>query len=442
MFSRKHWFNWLIAFNVAWIAATVILSGVDAITRVATDNLLTSATVIVPSFLSLLLYHWGLHSSDTPLSSRDVDSVYYAGFLITLLVLIASVYEVSAAIGQEKGAGKLLQLVGSKFALGLVVTGYGLFARISLQGRLMSEETALDSLSKYTDSIGLLNDRIGETADVLAGKMFGLVADVAGIVDGATKAGRESTTEMVKVLNEELSPAAAQLRQTMTKVNKSFEKLDHDQVSQFVEDLRQLSEGITALKSSTGPVTQAFNQTVQAQEALVASTKLASSAIDGVPTSLTKLSATIDPSIAQFRSLVSTIESISLSATQFRAVGQSFATVAERITASSDELCGRLETGGRSIERFTTSLNPKSVDEFSSEMTRVAQSTASIAKEMRTISDELPKLTNLAVTAIRQQAKDIEETTRNMNSASDRLGGAMARLAKEIGDAAESAVRR
>jgi methyl-accepting chemotaxis protein len=228
----------------------------------------------------------------------------------------------------------------------------------------------------------------------------------------------------------------------MTKVNKSFEKLDHDQVSQFVEDLRLLSEGITALKSSTGPVTQAFNQTVQAQEALVASTKLASSAIDGIPTSLTKLSATIDPSIAQFRSLVSTIESISSSATQFRAVGQSFATVAERITASSDELCGRLETGGRSIDRFTANLNPKSVDEFSTEMTRVAQSTASIAKEMRTISDELPKLTNLAVTAIRQQAKDIEETTRNMNSASDRLGGAMARLAKEIGDAAETAVRR
>jgi uncharacterized protein YukE len=116
--------------------------------------------------------------------------------------------------------------------------------------------------------------------------------------------------------------------------------------------------------------------------------------------------------------------------------------VADRITASSDELCGRLETGGRSIDRFTASLNSKTLEEFSLEMSRVAQSTNSIANEMRTLSDELPKLTSLAVTAIRNQAQDIEGTTRNMNLASDRLGRAMANLAKEIGDAAESAVRR
>lgn len=442
MFSRKHWFNWLIAFNVAWITATVVLWGTGSIPEAAIGNLQISAAVIIPSFLSLLLYHAALNSSDTPLSSRDVDSVYYAGFLITLLVLIAAVYEVSVRIGQADSTGNLLQLVGSKFALGLVVTGYGLFARISLQSRLMSEDSALDSLSKYSDSIGVLNDRISETADILAGKMLGLVADVTGIVDGAAKAGRDSTTEMVKVLNDELSPAAILLRKTMTKVNQSFEKLDHDQVTQFVDDLRQLSEGIVALKASTIPVTQAFNQTVQAQEALAGSTKLVSSAIDEIPASLTRLTAAVDPSIAQFRSLASAIEAISSSATRFREVGESFAKVADRITASSDELCGRLETGGRSIDRFTASLNPKTLEEFSSEMSRVAQSTNSIANEMRTLSDELPKLTSLAVTAIRNQAQDIEGTTRNMNLASDRLGRAMANLAKEIGDAAESAVRR
>jgi uncharacterized protein YukE len=167
-----------------------------------------------------------------------------------------------------------------------------------------------------------------------------------------------------------------------------------------------------------------------------------SSAIDEIPASLTRLTAAVDPSIAQFRSLASAIEAISLSATQFRSVGESFANVADRITASSDELCGRLETGGRSIDRFTASLNSKTLEEFSLEMSRVAQSTNSIANEMRTLSDELPKLTSLAVTAIRNQAQDIEGTTRNMNLASDRLGRAMANLAKEIGDAAESAVRR
>jgi methyl-accepting chemotaxis protein len=442
MFSKRHWFNWLVGFNLVWIIATVVLSGIGEVRQAAVENILVSVAVIIPCFLSLLLYHVLLRSSAAPLSARDVDSVYYAGFLITLLVLIASVYEVAVAIGQKTESGRLLQLVGSKFALGLMVTGYGLFARISLQGQLMSEDSALDSLNKYTDNIGILNDRIRETADILAGKMFGLLADVAGIVDGASKAGRESTTEIVKVLNEELSPAATQLRQTMVKVNRSFDKLDHEQVSQFVDDLRRLSEGIAALQSATVPATQSLHQTVEAQQALVAATGRVSNAFGEVPASFTRLSEAIDPSIARFRSLVAVIESISASAGQFQSVGDSFATVAERITQSSDELCGRLEASGEAVDRFTAGLNPKRVEEFSAEMARVAQSSSAIAKEMRTLSNELPGLTNRAVAAIRQQAQDIEATTRTMNAATDRLGTAMAKLAREIGDAADFAGRR
>ncbi len=97
---------------------------------------------IVFSLIPLISYHFSLNRKKT-LTSNEVDSVYYFGFLVTVSTLVAT----AIAIALNKESKPNLSGIMLQFALGLVATGYALLARLHLLSKLQdnSEHTFIES---------------------------------------------------------------------------------------------------------------------------------------------------------------------------------------------------------------------------------------------------------------------------------------------------------
>ena len=77
--------------------------------------------------LPLMFYHWNLNKIRL-LTSTEIDSVYYFGFLITIVTLVST----ALSIGLSEGKNLSLPWILLQFGIGLVATGYALFARLHL----------------------------------------------------------------------------------------------------------------------------------------------------------------------------------------------------------------------------------------------------------------------------------------------------------------------
>jgi hypothetical protein len=110
----------------------------------------------------------------------------------------------------------------------LLVTGIGLYGRIFLQRRILDDETTQNLLNEYADKIGIINDRLQRSSQVVEDNLL-------VVLENARNAGRESTKEMVGVITAELSPAAVALKSTITKINRAFERFKQGKFNELAE---------------------------------------------------------------------------------------------------------------------------------------------------------------------------------------------------------------
>ncbi|MFM2084323.1 MAG: hypothetical protein RLY95_1141 [Pseudomonadota bacterium] len=108
--------------------------------------------------LPLCLYHISL-SKKTELSSTEVDSVYYFGFLVTVITLIST----ALSIGIAQTALDLRWIL-FQFGLGLIATGYALFARLLLANKSASqvEINIVDSSRQLVESVSRVAGKFDE----------------------------------------------------------------------------------------------------------------------------------------------------------------------------------------------------------------------------------------------------------------------------------------
>jgi chromosome segregation ATPase len=97
--------------------------------------------------IPLLWYHFSLlKNAKFGLSQQAIDSVYYLGFLVTLMSLSACAIEIAI-----QGDKIQLNTVVLQFGLGLLATGYAIFARITLiaSAKGSEEQSAEDVFDTY-----------------------------------------------------------------------------------------------------------------------------------------------------------------------------------------------------------------------------------------------------------------------------------------------------
>ena len=108
----------------------------------------------------IALYHIILFQEKN-LSATEVDSIYYFGFLVTVVTLVVT----ALSIGLEQGRLDINSVL-VKFALGLIATGYALFARLHLLTKLSSKAEAdvveaTENLAKSVENVALKFDLAG-----------------------------------------------------------------------------------------------------------------------------------------------------------------------------------------------------------------------------------------------------------------------------------------
>lgn len=104
---------------------------------------------LVAGLLPLMIYHWTLMRTRL-LSSTEIDSVYYFGFLVTVITLVTTAISIGLTETKPELKWVLLQ-----FGLGLVATGYALFARLHLLAKstTSAEVDVVDSTEKLAKNV-------------------------------------------------------------------------------------------------------------------------------------------------------------------------------------------------------------------------------------------------------------------------------------------------
>lgn len=423
--NRDNWFPTLLAFNVAWQSiVTAFASSLPA------ENFALAALIVGPSFLSLAVYHQALHRTEHSLTSRDVDSVYYGGFLITLLVLIASVYELSSS----SNSTKLLPLIASKFALGLLVTGYGLFARITLQKRLIDEESLQDNLNRYADSIAILNDRIAESANLLSTRLV-------DVLEEAKASGRESTKEIVTVITNDLGPASEQLKQTISKINRSFGRFEESKFQDLTEASNRLTKELEELHRVVNPLRNELDASVSAHQQLNSAILALERLADAGKIRLYQFSEAAAASGVALDSLANTINVSSEPIAEVRALGENLKAAFSSINQASDDLSRQLNNSVNSIRAFVGAVDVAALRRFADEISRSAEGSAQLSEQMANSVNKLSELVDSGNGALANNVRVLNITSQSMSQTSKSLSDAMVKMATAIRDAADSAMR-
>lgn len=182
---------------------------------------------IYSMFLSACIigFYWLIYSQgNSPRKLRDIfsDSVYYLGFLLTVLTLIASM----SAFGfseQELSANNVL----SQFGMAMVTTLMGLFIRVYYKQFDVSlhkvEDEAQETLENSIETVVIKMKIVTENLTVFSNTISDKISemdngckDVAKIFDETAQIIRESSLENLESLSEGCS----------TKINESLEKID------------------------------------------------------------------------------------------------------------------------------------------------------------------------------------------------------------------------
>ena len=99
--------------------------------------------------LPLAIYHAWLWRAES-LTQQEIDSVYYFSFILTLTTLGLSAF----GLANSGGSANDINSIGTQFALGLLATGYGLIARITLQGKRLSLDNVDEAFDRQLDQVG------------------------------------------------------------------------------------------------------------------------------------------------------------------------------------------------------------------------------------------------------------------------------------------------
>ena len=203
----------------------------------------SSLTLIAPCFSTLMFYHIFLYRLPY-LNKREVDSIYYLGFLITLSVLGFSAWDVANNIGVRVAS------VGSQFALGLLATGYGLWARITLQSKI-GEEGINDQASKYIENFGILNDRFNETVN-----LFSNLSEK--IRESAEKTSHEASDRVLNAITASIDPMVSNLKDQIAEVNMVIDSVNHESIKDLSNEANSLNVSMASLGKALPSVSEAL----------------------------------------------------------------------------------------------------------------------------------------------------------------------------------------
>jgi methyl-accepting chemotaxis protein len=419
-----------LAANLVWILfSTLRQSGATP----QADALL----LVGPCFASLVLYFSYLFSKGRSLTQRDIDSVYYLGFLITLMVLGAAAYQV-AQVGSENTSqsGTLVGAIGLKFGLGLLATGFGLFGRITLQSRLASPEDATQAIADYVEGIGKLNDRISTSST----EIERLLDEV---LKNASEASKKASQTVISVLSEELTPTVRKLAEEIAELNGVASDLNDGPMKSLREVAEDVSTGFERLGRQVPQVNTGFESLARfATDAATAQSDLAQAAvattesITGAGEAFKSTAATVKPAVEQVQLLS---DSIRKASTIMKKVPDGAERLSTGLLGAVTSLEAISATSAKLVEAiaaYQKTLDAGPLQAFTRGIGAAGAGGEQLSKQLNSLNQAVTRVGTEFSGTLGSNAREIGALATSMTDTSQQLGAAMERLAKAIRDAA------
>lgn len=395
----------------------------------------------------LIWYHVGyLQPRATDgLGPAEVDSVYYYGFLVTVGALGSTALRLSL-----NGVDGNFANVALQFGLGLLATGYAVWARVQLtaaSGRL-TEADILEEMKKVVekarslaDNVDLASHRFSALATQILTEQqeFGQRVQVATEtrIEEAIKVFRESATNLAEegklalqalraVVNdvtfgaerEELRISVSGMSETVTALSTSLThlngsaRLGAESVSEFTSDLGELNAAaaqtyktLAALGDDRGIVPK-LAEAIEAGRASVSDLQLAVGVASASITSFSdSASGAADPLMAlkqQSGAALAAIRQIGELAPRLTVLEVSVGSLDERISRlgiSSDESAEALNLMSKNVaelKEVLTNLNAALID-----------STGGLKDSMLTISEEIEGRLSTILSAADKKSREV-----------------------------------
>ncbi len=264
--------------------------------------------VVLPILCMLTYSSLGfIEKKNDTLIEQFADSIYYLGFLLTLVALIVSLIVLS-----EKEYS--LEGVGSRFGIALATTVLGLFLRIVLTNfretfsdkRVIVEEQLTKSMKDFSyqviihaETLRTTTELYNNSIELSINSMNKSIAILTSGLDSVSTKGLEHVAKTFEETNKKISLA----------VNNLFKKIELIQISEDIltspiqEPIKQLANLLDEYKDGFASVTQE-------QKNISSDNKLFSDNLTKLNQSANKLDNSIDKTVSTIDKLSSALSAI------------------------------------------------------------------------------------------------------------------------------------
>ena len=379
--------------------------------------------------LPLAIYHAWLWRAES-LTQQEIDSVYYFGFILTLTTLGLSAF----GLANSGGSANDINSIGTQFALGLLATGYGLIARITLQGKRLSLDNVDEAFDRQLDQVGRLVREFGNTIDLFKGLKE---EAIRGAVQGASGA----SAEIVRLVSRDLEGPIKSLHESLINLESAFSVLSPDQLRGIGESTLVLKQSLNDLSEQAPILTREFRLISTEVQSISEKQTEFGKAVAALSTAAAALTehVQIHGRVAEISSVsFQRLERASSEATRsLLAIGEVDSSVVEsvsqqlhflsqslaRVLGNLHALASQIEAAGKAQEGLvgSTSVTKGAILDLSNEVTSAQNAMSNFAPNLSVLND-----------ALSSSSEQLKALSKIDLSALDGLGASLQALSVEL----------
>jgi DNA repair ATPase RecN len=379
------------------------------------------------------------------LTSIEIDSIYYYGFLLTIVALATSALTIVL-----RGVQNSLPIVGAQFGLGLLATGYAVAARIHL---LMVSRTV-----EITDEGSVIEAYVSRSRDLissieLASSSFDSYA--RSLQDRAIAAAEASQARSEAMLSEAaktfrlgiaaaLEEASASITEIRELLNDAAFKAERAELQKSVQGsvaaVTKLNVALEQMASVSGASAQSAGELSGALDSVVQRAGLMSERLDHLTADDGALSSFDDRLRSSVQRISESVAELQLTSGQFSSMAASASELTGELSSlktASSGVAKSLQPLGPAVERIERVVQSlESADGALSSMETNSTSTAAALEGMQSsLSALLPLLNQFS--DVGQRATPTLESMSNHVAQLEELAAALSPVAISMKDIAD-----
>lgn len=360
--------------------------------------------IVLAAVSPLAYYHLGylqVQLRKEP-SAAAIDSVYYYGFLITVAALAISAIEIAA----HPAAPSTLGLVLNRFGLGLLATGYAVFARLHLQSRVIAnDEVAAEAkMDSYVQRSGELVDNVEAAIVRVSGFSEQVTREAAELQSSARSLVEHAMVDAARAFESEMRLSLASARDSIAEIRGLLSD------SGFVAERSELRKLVSAtidtsreLNRELGEFAARSRASAEATAASAAALTTLDVAVSGLGRGLEELTQAGGPlqrTVANADALTVSLSTAAESAQQSAGAIGGAAREATTMSKSFESMRAYAETAADQLASMTRVS--ERLDQALAGMTAATEATSSFSREIGKLGETLPTLAHETANATDQ----------------------------------------